>query len=198
MIKLKHEKKTNEFTEQYLNLKDIIPTFLFKVQETEDMIKLFKSSNYKGDKTEIQIFSDYIKDLKKNKLKKITSLQKKGDKLTEGMEKKNDNDNNNDNDIEVNNIKNEWEELDYKLIERGEKISEIQKNAEKLEKDSIAYKDNIINTIKKYPSTYKEDKDEDLDFDAEGIIRIKNIICFLCTIFIIIGLVTTLLIFLFH
>ena len=198
MIKLKHEKKTNEFTEQYLNLKDIIPTFLFKVQETEDMIKLFKSSNYKGDKTEIQIFSDYIKDLKKNKLKKITSLQKKGDKLTEGMEKKNDNDNNNDNDIEVNNIKNEWEELDYKLIERGEKISEIQKNAEKLEKDSIAYKDNIINTIKKYPSTYKEDKEEDLDFDTEGIIRIKNIICFLCTIFIIIGLVTTLLIFLFH
>ena len=198
MIKLKNEKKTNEFTEQYLNLKDIIPTFIFKVQETEDMIKLFKSSNYKGDKTEIQIFSDYIKDLKKNKLKKITSLQKKGDKLTEGMEKKNDNDNNNDNDIEVNNIKNEWEELDYKLIERGEKISEIQKNAEKLEKDSIAYKDNIINTIKKYPSTYKEDKEEDLDFDTEGIIRIKNIICFLCTIFIIIGLVTTLLIFLFH
>ena len=198
MIKLKNEKKTNEFTEQYLNLKDIIPTFLFKVQETEDMIKLFKSSNYKGDKTEIQIFSDYIKDLKKNKLKKITSLQKKGDKLTEGMEKKNDNDNNNDNDIKINNIKNEWEELDYKLIERGEKISEIQKNAEKLEKDSIAYKDNIINTIKKYPSTYKEDKEEDLDFDTEGIIRIKNIICFLCTIFIIIGLVTTLLIFLFH
>jgi hypothetical protein len=62
------------------------------IQETEDMINLVKSSKYKGDKTEIEICSDYIKDLKKHKLKKIKSIKEKGDKNVKNLIKpKNDN-----------------------------------------------------------------------------------------------------------
>ena len=52
------------------------------IQETEDMINLVKSSKYKGDQTEIEICSDYIKDLKKNKLKKIKSIKTFKDHVT--------------------------------------------------------------------------------------------------------------------
>ena len=84
------------------------------------MINLVKSSKYKGDKTEIEICSDYIKDIKKHKLKKIKSMKEKGDKRMKTFKKaKSDNKISLDEDEEQKSY-NEWVDIDDDMNEKGE------------------------------------------------------------------------------
>ena len=183
IIALKESKKEAEFNEEYLNIKDMIPTFLFTIQETEDMIKSLKSNKIKGKDTEIKIYSDYIKDLKKNKTKKITSVQKKGDKIpvpqkTERI-----------NTIRSNNS--EFEDLTYEIKERENKLNIIAEHAEQLKNDSISFRQKSKEFAQNYVAWKKYNSGED---DVEGLISVKKIICYISIIFVIVACLTTLLI----
>jgi hypothetical protein len=105
------------------------------IQETEDMIKLVKSSKYKGDQTEIDICFDYIKDLKKHKLKKIKSIKEKGDKKIKDYVKTKKDDNKISLDKEEDKKDyNEWVDIDDDMNEKGEIL--IEKNNKTSFKDS--------------------------------------------------------------
>ena len=104
------------------------------IQETEDMINLVKSSKYKGDQTEIEICSDYIKDLKKHKLKKIKSMKEKGDKKIKDYVKTKKDDNKISLDEEEDKKDyNEWVDIDDDMNEKGEIL--IEKNTKTSLKD---------------------------------------------------------------
>lgn len=110
------------------------------IQETEDMINLVKNSKYKGDKTEIEICSDYIKDLKKHKLKKIKSIKEKGDKNIKNYKPKNDNKISDDKEEDKKDY-NEWVDIDDNMNEKGEII--IEKNT----KTITSHKDSELKKI---------------------------------------------------
>ena len=183
IIALKESKKEAEFNEEYLNIKDMIPTFLFTIQETEDMIKSLKSNKIKGKDTEIKIYSDYIKDLKKNKTKKITSVQKKGDKIPvpQKTERINTTRSNNS----------EFEDLTYEIKERENKLNIIAEHAEQLKNDSISFRQKSKEFAQNYVAWKKYNSGED---DVEGLISVKKIICYISIIFVIVACLATLLI----
>lgn len=122
------------------------------IQETEDMINLVKSSKYKGDKTEIEICSDYIKDLKKHKLKKIKSIKEKGEKNIKNIPKtKNDNKISLDEEEDRKDY-NSWIDIDDDMKEKGEIL--IKKNTNTSENEP----DIKINVNKKGGKPSKKDK----------------------------------------
>jgi hypothetical protein len=123
------------------------------IQETEDMINLVKSSNYKGDKTEIEICSDYIKDLKKHKLKKIKSMKEKGDKKIKDYVKTKKDDNKISLDEEEDKKDyNEWVDIDDNMNEKGEilikKNPNISHKDSKLKNNSVKERERMINSLK--------------------------------------------------
>ena len=135
------------------------------IQETEDMINLVKSSKYKGDKTEIEICSDYIKDLKKHKLKKIKSIKEKGDKNIKNYKPKNDNKISDDKEEDKKDY-NEWVDIDDNMNEKGEilieknikaKTSEKQNKKEKNTKISIKESDIDEDIYEKYEKQKKSE-----------------------------------------
>lgn len=139
------------------------------IQETEDMINLVKSSKYKGDQTEIEICSDYIKDLKKHKLKKIKSIKEKGDKNLKNFIPKNDNKISNDEEDKKD--YNEWVDIDDNMNEKGEIIIEKNPNIShkdsELKNNSIKERERMINSLKSGTIDYyanekhgKQDKKE--------------------------------------
>jgi len=122
------------------------------IQETEDMINLVKSSKYKGDKTEIEICSDYIKDLKKHKLKKIKSIKEKGEKNVKNVIKtKNDNKISHEEDEDRKDY-NSWIDIDDDMNEKGEIL--IKKNTNTSQKEP----DIKINVNKKEGKPSKKEK----------------------------------------
>lgn len=122
------------------------------IQETEDMINLVKSSKYKGDKTEIEICSDYIKDLKKHKLKKIKSIKEKGEKNIKNIPKtKNDNKISLDEEEDRKDY-NSWIDIDDDMKEKGEILIKKNTNTSKNEPDIK------INVNKKGGKPSKKDK----------------------------------------
>ena len=138
------------------------------IQETEDMIKLVKSSNYKGDNTEIEICSDYIKDLKKHKLKKIKSIKEKGDKKIKGYVKtKNDNKISLDKEEDKKDY-NEWLDIDDNMNEKGEIL--IEKNTQPSFKDSEIK----IDVKKKEEKPNPKEKNAQIKFKDSEIDDIKK------------------------
>ena len=184
IIALKESKKEAEFNEEYLNIKDMIPTYLFTIQETEDMLKSLKSNKIKGKDTEIKIYSDYIKDLKKNKIKKINSVQKKGNKIPVPPQTKRINSNT----IKTNS---DFEDLTYEIKEREDKLNVIAEHAEQLKNDSIRFRQKSKEFAQNYVAWKKYNSGEE---DVEGLISIKTIVCYISIIFVIVGLMVTLLI----
>jgi hypothetical protein len=139
------------------------------IQETEDMINLVKSSKYKGDKTEIEICSDYIKDLKKHKLKKIKSIKEKGDKNVKNLIKpKNDNKINLDKEEDKKDY-NEWVDIDDNMNEKGEIL--IEKNTTSLKDsdiriNSLKDSDKRINSIRDSDIRVNSLKDSDIKINV--------------------------------
>ena len=76
-----------KFYEEYQKIKDIIPTFLLTVQDTDNKIELIHSTGLKLDEIELEIYSEYIKGLNKDKVKKIKIMQKAGDNYAKNDEK---------------------------------------------------------------------------------------------------------------
>ena len=133
------------------------------IQETEDMIKLVKSSKYKGDQTEIEICSDYIKDLKKHKLKKIKSMKEKGDKKIKDYVKTKKDDNKISLDEEEDKKDyNEWVDIDDNMNEKGEIL------IEKINKTSLKDSEIKINVNKKDEKPNPKEKNAKIKFkDSE-------------------------------
>jgi hypothetical protein len=139
------------------------------IQETEDMIKLVKSSNYKGDQTEIEICSDYIKDLKKHKLKKIKSIKEKGDKKIKDYVKTKKDDNKISLDKEEDKKDyNEWVDIDDNMNEKGEIL--IEKNNKTSLKDSEIK----INVNKKDEKPNPKEKNAKIKFKDSKIDDFKK------------------------
>jgi len=178
---LKEEKKKDEFNEKYYEIKDLVPRVLFMIQETEDMINLVKNSKYKGDKTEIEICSDYIKDLKKHKLKKIKSIKEKGDKNIKNYKPKNDNKISDDKEEDKKDY-NEWVDIDDNMNEKGEII--IEKNTKtitshkdsELKKNYIKENERRINSLKNSTLEYyaKEKQEKQNKKEKNTKISIKD------------------------
>ena len=134
-IELYEQKKMDEFNEHYLEIKDIIPLFLLTLKDTENKIKLIHSSKLKVDEKELKIFSDYLKDINKKKVKKINTIQKAGDNYIKKSEK-DQNKNIGNNNINLNSNLSTFEEMKYELNERGDKINQIQDKALQLGENS--------------------------------------------------------------
>ena len=85
-IELYEQNEMKEFYEQYIEVKDKIPVFLLTIKETENKLKLIKSSKLDVEEEKIKFFSDYLKGLNKNKVKKINDMKKIGDKMIQDKE----------------------------------------------------------------------------------------------------------------
>ena len=182
MIALKESKKEDEFTREYVKVKDLVPQYLFTIQETEDMINLVHSNKIKGKETEIKICSDYIKNIKKNKAKKLSSVQKKGEKIQlpppqQPLPK-------------INNLEIDYDnyhEMDNRIEDRRDKINILSSHANKLQKDSIKYRKTVKEVATSYIAWKKYSRDEN-NFSNWGkiliyIVIILVIISLLATIF---------------
>ena len=87
-VKLYESKDMEKFYQEYIGIKDIIPSFLSSIDDIEKEIQTILSSNLKMDEKVLNFFSDYVKELKKNKLKVIQDMEKSGEKLNRDNEKK--------------------------------------------------------------------------------------------------------------
>jgi hypothetical protein len=87
-VKLYESKDMDKFYQEYISIKDIIPSFLSSIDDIENEIKTVLSSNLKMDEKVLNFFSDYVKELKKNKLKIIQDMEKAGEKCNKDNEKK--------------------------------------------------------------------------------------------------------------
>ena len=121
-----NQKKMDEFQEEYLKIKNLIPFFLMTVEDTEKRIKLIHSTKLKVDENELSIFVDYLSSIK-GKIKDYKNIQKIGDKLK--------------NQPKVNKIiqrsstlknSNPIEEMREELNLRESKLKEMQDNVKKM------------------------------------------------------------------
>ena len=87
-VKLYESKDMEKFYQEYISIKDIIPSFLSSINDIEKEIQTVLSSKLKMDEKVLAFFSDYVKELKKNKLKIIQEMEKSGEKCNKENEKK--------------------------------------------------------------------------------------------------------------
>ena len=121
-----NQKKMDEFHEEYLKIKNLIPFFLITVEDTEKRIKLIRSNKLKVDENELSIFIDHLSSIK-GKIKEYKNIQKIGDKLkTQPKINKI-----NQRSFAIKNQK-PMEEIKEELNIRENKLKEIQDKAEKL------------------------------------------------------------------
>lgn len=194
LIALKDSKNDAEFNKEFIEVKDIVPQFIFKIQETEDMINLVQSHKLKGKETEIRMCSDYIKDLKKHKLKKFNSVQKKGEKIPasvieQSLKKKNTS-------KSIKFKEDIYDDLENDIIERGKKINIIADKIDKIKNDTKRITKKSKNLAEDVVN-YVEWK----NYESEGeerLVNICKILIYLFTIFIIISLLSLLFIFVIH
>ena len=194
LIALKDSKNDAEFNMEYIEVKDIVPQFIFKIQETEDMINLVQSHKLKGKETELRMCSDYIKDLKKHKLKKFNSIQKKGEKIPasvieQSLKKKNSSNSNKFRD-------DVYIDLENDISERGKKIDILADKIDKIKNDSKRITKKTKNLVEDVVD-YAELKDYESD-GGENLVNICKILIYLFTIFIIVSLLSLLFIFVIH
>ena len=84
-----YEKKNKEkFFQEYLKIKDIIPSFIITIKDTEDQINLLNAIKVKIEEQKITYFSQYISGLIKDKITKINKMQKFGEDLIREQEQK--------------------------------------------------------------------------------------------------------------
>ena len=181
MIALKESKKEDEFTREYAKVKDLVPQYLFTIQETEDMINLVHSNKIKGKETEIKICSDYIKNIKKNKVKKLSSVQKKGETIQLPPPQQPLPKINNNFEIDYEN----YQEMNNRIEDRGDRINILASHANKLQKDSIKFRKTVKEVATSYIAWKKYSRDEN-NFSNWG-----KILCYIVIIFVIIALLAT-------
>ena len=164
VVKLNEEKKMDEFLIEYAKMKDIIQLFEMTLKDTELKIKLIHQSKINVDENELAIFSEYIKEINKHKIKKYMNVKKVGDKLLKKKgsnlpgisepndDKYNDNDNDDEDDDEdkednhnpgkniLNENKNPYDEMREVLNEREGKLIEIEERADNLKESARNYK----------------------------------------------------------
>ena len=87
-MELYDKKEKTRFYEEYLKIKDIIPSFILTIKDTEDQINLLKIVKYKIEEEKVEYFSEYISRLIHDKIKKIKKMQKFGEDLIAEYEKK--------------------------------------------------------------------------------------------------------------
>lgn len=194
LIALKDSKNDAEFNKEFIEVKDIVPQFIFKIQETEDMINLVQSHKLKGKETEIRMCSDYIKDLKNHKLKKFNSVQKKGEKIPASVIEQSLKKKNTSKSIK---FKDDiYDDLENDIIERGKKINIIADKIDKIKNDTKRITKKSKNLAEDVVN-YVEWK----NYESEGeerLVNICKILIYLFTIFIIISLLSLLFIFVIH
>ena len=180
-----------QFYEEYQKIKDVIPMFLLTIQDTDNKIKLIHSTGLKVDETELEIYSEYIKGLNKDKVKKIKTIQKAGDsygksgekhkeknsekksekKIEKKIEKKSEKK------IEKKSEKKKlktsvsssmfdtaiFKELAKDLNERGDKMSQIEEKSNKLKNTSENYRNSAAAFARKYTMEQKRKKEKEKD-----------------------------------
>ena len=169
-LKLYEQKNMEKFYEEYQKIKDIIPTFLLTIQDTDNKIKLIHSTGLKVDETELEIYSDYIKGLNKN-VKKIKTMQKAGENYINNGEKNKGK--NNEKKSEKNKMKSStssslfdtaiFKELAKDLNERGDKINQIEEKSNQLKNTSETYRKSAAAFARKYTLEQKKKKEKEKD-----------------------------------
>lgn len=171
-LKLYEQKKMEQFYDEYHKIKDIIPIFLLTIQDTDNKIKLIHSTGLKVDETELEIYSDYINGLNKDKVKKIKTMQKAGESHDKDGEKSKGK--NKEKKSEKNKMKNSassslfdtaiFKELAKDLNERGDKMNQIEEKSNQLKNSSETYRKSAAAFARKYTleQNKKKGKEKDL------------------------------------
>ena len=160
-----------KFYEEYQKIKDIIPTFLLTVQDTDNKIKLIHSTGLKVDEIELEIYSEYINGLNKDKVKKIKTMQKAGDNYAKNEEKNKGK--KNEKKSEKIKLKNSlssslfdtaiYKELAKDLNERGDKMNQLEEKSSKLKNSPEIYRKSAAAFARKYTLEQKTKKDKEKD-----------------------------------
>ena len=169
-LKLYEQKKMEQFYEEYQKIKDIIPMFLLTVQDTDNKIKLIHSTGLKVDDTELEIYSEYINGLNKDKVKKIKTMQKAGDNYIKKGEKNKgkNNEKKSEKKMKINASTSLFDtkifkELANDLNERGDKINQIEEKSNQLKNTSEMYRKSAHAFARKYTLDQKKKKGKDKD-----------------------------------
>ena len=126
-IKAYDEKDKEKFFIEYINIKDLIPSFLSSIKDIENELKSVLSSSMKVDEKILNFFSDYIKVLNKDKVKKIDDLVKLGEECSK------------ENDKKIKDMKVYLEKLQKLTGEKPRKYDPKKEKEEKIEKKEKRY-----------------------------------------------------------